>query len=94
MRLGKHDITIVPSTLASRIYQNNKIERRHRHRYEFNQDYRQTIEENGMVLSGHSDKGEELKFWKFQTTDFILPSSIIRSLVVFQANRKNHLKRS
>jgi CTP synthase len=70
MRLGKHDITIIPQTLANSIYQNRKIERRHRHRYEFNQDYRQVIEENGMVLSGHSDKGRRIEILEFPSNKF------------------------
>lgn len=70
MRLGKHDIIIIPQTLANSIYQNKKIERRHRHRYEFNQDYRQVIEENGMVLSGHSDKGRRIEILEFPSNKF------------------------
>ncbi len=70
MRLGNHDITIVPKTLASSIYRNKKIGRRHRHRYEFNQDYKQVIEENGMVLSGHSDKGRRIEILEFPSNKF------------------------
>lgn len=70
MRLGNHDITIVSNTLASSIYRHKKIGRRHRHRYEFNQDYRQIIEENGMVLSGHSDKGRRIEILEFPSNKF------------------------
>jgi CTP synthase len=70
MRLGKHDITIVPRTLANKIYRNNKIQRRHRHRYEFNQDYRQIIEEKGMVLSGHSDMGRRIEILEVPSNKF------------------------
>jgi CTP synthase len=70
MRLGKHDITIVPRTLADKIYQNNKIQRRHRHRYEFNQDYRQIMEEEGMVLSGHSDMGRRIEILEIPSNKF------------------------
>jgi len=70
MRLGKHDITIVPKTLANKIYQNKKIQRRHRHRYEFNQQYRQIIEEKGMVLSGHSDMGRRIEIVEIPSNKF------------------------
>jgi CTP synthase len=70
MRLGKHDITILPKTLANKIYQSNEIQRRHRHRYEFNQDYRQIIEENGMILSGHSDKGRRIEILEIPSNKF------------------------
>jgi CTP synthase len=57
MRLGGHDIFIVDGTMASRIYQRNLIRERHRHRYEFNQAYRQEFERAGMRFSGFSDNG-------------------------------------
>lgn len=55
MRLGKHEITIIPNTQASKIYGTHLIYRRHRHRYEFNQEYQQIMEKHGMVFSGYSD---------------------------------------
>jgi CTP synthase len=70
MRLGKHDITILPNTLAKTIYKNNKIQRRHRHRFEFNQDYQRIIEEKGMVLSGHSDMGKRIEIVEIPTNKF------------------------
>jgi CTP synthase len=70
MRLGNHDITIVPKTVASSIYGIKKIGRRHRHRYEFNQDYRQAMEENGMVLSGHSDEGRRIEILEVPSNKF------------------------
>lgn len=57
MRLGGHDISITDGTMASRIYQKNLIRQRHRHRYEFNQSYRQEFERAGMRFSGFSDNG-------------------------------------
>lgn len=70
MRLGKHDITILPNTLAKTIYKNNKIQRRHRHRFEFNQVYQRIIEEKGMILSGHSDKGKRIEIVEIPTNKF------------------------
>jgi CTP synthase len=57
MRLGSHEITILSNSNAEKIYQTNTIYRRHRHRYEFNQNYRKILEKRGMVFSGHSDNG-------------------------------------
>ncbi len=57
MRLGGHDINIVDGTLASRIYLKQVIRERHRHRYEFNQNYREAFEKAGMHFSGYSDSG-------------------------------------
>jgi CTP synthase len=58
MRLGNHEITILSNTSAERIYKTNTIYRRHRHRYEFNQNYRKVLEKRGIVFSGHSDNGQ------------------------------------
>ena len=52
MRLGLYPCHIKPGTKASALYQTEVIQERHRHRYEFNSDYRQKFEENGMVFSG------------------------------------------
>jgi CTP synthase len=57
MRLGRHNIEIIPHTNAAKIYGKSVIQRRHRHRFEFNQAYRCLVEKHGMVLSGFSDNG-------------------------------------
>jgi CTP synthase len=61
MRLGSHEITILSNTNAERIYETNTIFRRHRHRYEFNQNYRKLLENQGLVFSGHSDNGKRME---------------------------------
>jgi CTP synthase len=71
MRLGKHEITIIPNTKASNIYGKPLlIYRRHRHRYEFNQNYRNIVEEHGMILSGYSDKGKRIEMIEIPTHPF------------------------
>ena len=57
MRLGAYPCRIKPDTIMSRAYQKEEIEERHRHRYEFNNDYREKFEENGVVFSGTSPNG-------------------------------------
>jgi CTP synthase len=54
MRLGAYRCVLVPGSLASEIYGSLEISERHRHRYEFNNDYRRRLEEAGMIMSGHS----------------------------------------
>jgi CTP synthase len=61
MRLGSHEITIHSNTNAERIYKTDTIYRRHRHRYEFNQNYRKLLEKRGIVFSGHSDNGQRME---------------------------------
>ena len=44
----------VPETLASRAYEQSDIHERHRHRYEFNNDYRDALTSKGLIISGMS----------------------------------------
>ncbi len=52
MRLGSYPCTITKDTLAYLIYGTTEINERHRHRYEFNNDYLNAFHEKGMVTSG------------------------------------------
>jgi CTP synthase len=54
MRLGNYPCNLVPGTRAAQAYSQNLIQERHRHRYEFNNEFRATLEEAGMVYSGLS----------------------------------------
>ena len=54
MRLGAYPCKIRKGTLAYKIYEQENISERHRHRYEFNNDYREQCEKNGLILSGTS----------------------------------------
>jgi CTP synthase len=63
MRLGAYDCVLKPGTLAHSIYKKhhgfknekeNLISERHRHRYEFNNEYREQLEKAGLVISGTS----------------------------------------
>ena len=52
LRLGNYECVIKRGTLAYKDYKQLKILERHRHRYEFNNKYKEILEENGMVFSG------------------------------------------
>lgn len=54
MRLGAYPCEIKEGTLAHRIYGETMITERHRHRYEFNDEYLQQFESNGMIASGRN----------------------------------------
>lgn len=58
MRLGAYPCEIKKGTLAHSIYGKTLISERHRHRYEFNNQYKAAFEEKGMVFSGKLDKQE------------------------------------
>ena len=58
MRLGGQTCILRKSSLSHKLYKDNKIIERHRHRYEFNPEYRKILDSNGMLISGTSEDGK------------------------------------
>ncbi|MBC5805738.1 MAG: CTP synthase [Candidatus Eremiobacter antarcticus] len=58
MRLGAYPCSLEEETLARRLYGAADVWERHRHRFEFNNAYREIFERNGMVFSGHYRAGD------------------------------------
>ena len=54
MRLGKYRCELTPGTVSAKAYGETEIWERHRHRYEFNNDYRERFEKAGMVVAGRN----------------------------------------
>ncbi|MDO4572948.1 MAG: CTP synthase, partial [Clostridia bacterium] len=57
MRLGSYPCAVAPDTLMARCYGAPLVHERHRHRYEFNNAYREALEGAGLVFSGQSPDG-------------------------------------
>jgi CTP synthase len=57
MRLGSYPCVLTPGSLAARAYGQQVVTERHRHRYEFNNEYREPLKKAGMVMSGLSPDG-------------------------------------
>ena len=72
LRLGLYPCAIKDGTLAHSIYNENNIEERHRHRYEFNNNYREQLEANGMVFSGTSPDGRLIEMVEIPEKDFFI----------------------
>jgi CTP synthase len=58
MRLGSYPCRLKPGSRAARIYGAAEVRERHRHRYEFNQAYLETVERHGLVVSGKTPDGK------------------------------------
>lgn len=54
MRLGSYPCKLKEGTIAREAYKKDLINERHRHRYEYNNDYRQELEDKGLIISGVS----------------------------------------
>ena len=57
MRLGAQECMITNKTLARDVYQKSSVFERHRHRYEFNINFKENLEKKGLIFSGHSKDG-------------------------------------
>ena len=58
MRLGAYPCILKQDTVARNAYEKNEISERHRHRYEFNNDFKERLEEAGLIISGASPDGQ------------------------------------
>lgn len=58
MRLGNYPCVILPGTRAAQAYGTTEVVERHRHRFEFNNAYRQRLQQAGLVISGQSPDGQ------------------------------------
>jgi CTP synthase len=72
MRLGSYPCEIENDTLAYQIYQSNVISERHRHRYEFNNQYLVQFEEKGMIASGTNPDTGLVEIMEIPTHPFFI----------------------
>jgi len=74
MRLGAYACDVKKGTKAFSIYGKNKIAERHRHRYEFNNDYRKQYEEAGMIASGVNPDNHLVEIIELKNHPFFIAS--------------------
>ena len=74
MRLGLYPCRVNPDTLAFQLYQKEVIYERHRHRYEFNNAYRNLFLESGYVVSGTSPDGRLVEMIELPNHPFFIAS--------------------
>lgn len=72
MRLGAYPCQLAPDSLAHQIYQSNLISERHRHRYEFNNIYRNMMIDKGVIFSGTSPDGMLVEIMEYSGNDFYI----------------------
>jgi len=53
MRLGNYPCQLLPGSKARQAYGQDMVYERHRHRYEFNNDYRETLAKEGICTAGY-----------------------------------------
>ena len=72
LRLGSYPCVLQEDTVIRRWYGEETIRERHRHRYEFNNDYRDLMAERGMILSGKSPDGVIVETVELPGQDFFV----------------------
>jgi CTP synthase len=74
MRLGHYPCQLVPETIAARAYDTELISERHRHRFEFNNAFREMLAKAGMTYSGLSPEGTLVEIAELREHPFMLGS--------------------
>jgi CTP synthase len=104
MRLGRQACQLVLGSQANRLYGAFVINERHRHRYEFNNDYRQAFEKAGFVFSGASPDGKLVEVIEMPSHPFFLacqfhpefqskpdqPHPLFKSFIATALERQHH----
>ena len=72
MRLGSYPCSVKSGTLMEKAYKNDLIKERHRHRYEFNNNYRELMQNNGLIISGTSPDNRIVETIEINTNEFYL----------------------
>jgi len=70
LRLGAYPCSVREGTIMERCYGKRLISERHRHRYEFNNDYREVLQKSGLIISGTSPDGRLVETVELAGRDF------------------------
>lgn len=72
LRLGSYPCHLVKGTKTHALYGTDKIDERHRHRFEFNNAYKKLIEEAGLIVSGEYQKGNLVEMVELKNHPFMI----------------------
>lgn len=74
MRLGAYRCDVEPGTLAQKIYGKKQVSERHRHRYEFNNEYLEDFEKAGLIASGRNPENNLVEMIELKDHPFFIGS--------------------
>ena len=74
MRLGAYPCKLIKDSYAYKIYEKEEISERHRHRYEYNNEYRKIMEEEGLKIAGTSPDGSLVEIVEIEDHPFFVAS--------------------
>ncbi len=102
MRLGAYDCKLTLGTISQKAYKESLISERHRHRYEVNNDYREILEKNGLVVAGVNPKKNLVEIIEIKSHPFFVATQFhpefksrpLRPHPLFKEFLKSAIKRS
>ncbi len=74
MRLGAYECVLKDGSIAKALYNKDIISERHRHRYEYNSEYKEVLEKAGLVCSGYSPNGELVEIVEIKDHPYFVAS--------------------
>jgi len=74
LRLGAYPCTLTKGSLTRKLYGEDLISERHRHRYEFNNEFREILENNGMLIAGYYEEGDLVEIIEMKDHPFMIAS--------------------
>ena len=74
MRLGTYNCRLKPKTISYKAYGKPNISERHRHRYEFNNEYKEILEKNGMTMAGVNPEKDLIEIIEISNHPFFVAS--------------------
>ena len=72
MRLGTYPCILTKGSLANKVYGKTEISERHRHRYEFNNDYKEKLKNAGLKVSGTSPDGNLVEIVELENHPYFI----------------------
>ena len=72
MRLGAYPCILKEGSLAKELYGSEKISERHRHRFEYNNDYKERLEKAGLICSGTSPDGKLVEIVEYRDHPYFI----------------------
>ena len=74
MRLGAYPCILKEGTMAKELYKEEKISERHRHRFEYNNEYKEKLETAGLICSGTSPDGKLVEIVEYRKHPYFIAS--------------------
>ncbi|MBP3920366.1 MAG: CTP synthase [Bacilli bacterium] len=74
LRLGNYECSLIKGTLAHKLYGNEKILERHRHRYEFNNKYKEELQSKGLIISGINETNNLVEIIELKDHPYFIAS--------------------